>query len=129
VAAFSRRKLVVLGVSLGGLALAGAGVYAWRRTRFESLATDARSFALAMADGADKAGVNISDAIVLRWCEDYELFGGKLKRRKGRVSRRQLESLILSTDFFDASTDGVTQYVTHYNPHKNPCFNPLRVVS
>mgnify|MGYP000229649352 CR=1 FL=1 len=122
----SRRKLVVLGVGMGGLALAGAGVYAWRRTRFESLQGDAREFALALADGAAKAGVTLSDAIVIRWCEDYESFGGKLKKRRGKVSRKQLESLILSTDFFDANTDGATQYVSHYNPHKVPCYNPLR---
>ena len=125
-ATLTRRKLVALGV--GGLALLGAGVYAWRRTRFEGLQGEAREFALAMADGAESAGVVISDDIVLRWCEDYEAFGRKLSRHKGKVSRKQLESLILSTDFFDPSTEGVTKYVSHYNPHKVPCYNPLRVV-
>ena len=123
----SRRKVVIL--TVGGLAglglLGGGGYWLWRKSRFPEFAEDpeARAFALAMADAAEKAGVDLTDESVLRWCKDYKAFGKKLKRRKGRVSRKQVESLILSTDFFDPKTNGATKYTAHYNPHKMPCYS------
>jgi hypothetical protein len=126
----TRRRLVALGV--GGLALVGlgAGYYAWRRSRFTNFEDELREFALAMADAADGVGVSISDEIVTRWVEDFEAFGGKPKLKRGRPSRRKLESLLMSTDLFDSESGGkVTRYVAHYNPHKNPCYNPMRVVN
>ena len=125
---WSRRRVVA--ISAAGLAFVGLGWAGYGVLRFSDLRSEARVLALALAKRMDGFGLEASDELISRWVRDYEAFGGRLEMNRGRPSRTQVESLLMSTDLFSADRDAEANpplsYVGHYNPHKNICFNPLR---
>jgi hypothetical protein len=123
---WSRRR--VIGVSATGLLLLGGAWAGYEFSRFGQLEDNARAFARALSRQAGKAGATLDDDVVARWVSDYISFGGSPKMKKGRPRRKEVESLLLSTDLFapDRDASQALRYVAHYNPHKSPCYNPLR---
>ena len=128
---WSRRTLLsVSTVAAATAALAGGGYYWMRRGRFGQLSASGKVMAETMAQRLEGLELDVDDAIVERWVQDYLAFGGSAKLRKDkksgqlRVTRAQVESLLMSTDILGEGDGRVNRYVAHYNPHKNPCYNP-----
>lgn len=125
---WSRRRVVA--ISAAGLAFVAMGWAGYGLWRFSDLKSEARGLALALAKRMDDFDLKASDELISRWVRDYEAFGGSPKMKTARPSRKQVESLLMSTDLFspdrDAQANPPLNYVGHYNPHKNICFNPLR---
>jgi hypothetical protein len=69
--------------------------------------------------------LDIPDATIAKWVNRYEEHVKPWSKNK--VSRKDLQNFLLSTDFFpDADEARPLRYVAYYDPYISVCYNPLR---
>lgn len=69
--------------------------------------------------------LELPDTTISKWVNRYEQHRKPWKRKK--VSRKDLQNFLLSTDFFPAADESKPlRFVAYYDPYISVCYNPLR---
>lgn len=69
--------------------------------------------------------LDIPDATIAKWVNAYER--NERPWSKNKVSRKDLQNFLLSTDLFpDGDETKPLSFVAYYDPYVSVCYNPLR---
>ncbi|PRQ04680.1 hypothetical protein ENSA5_05940 [Enhygromyxa salina] len=122
-----------LAMTIGGAVVAGgaAGLTWWIKDRGEldeieppePMSETGEVLAGLLRERLDM--LELPDATISKWVNRYEKHRKPWTRDK--VSRKDLQNFLLSTDFFPAADESKPlRFVAYYDPYISVCYNPLR---
>lgn len=127
----SRRTFLALTAMGATMAATAGGVTWWIKHRGEQdlldppepLSETGQTLATMLADRLSM--LRVPQVTISKWVNRYEQHKGPWKRK--RVSRKDCQNFLLSTDFFpEANEDKLLRFVAFYDPYISVCYNPLR---
>ena len=129
-----RRRFLWLTGAGAAVAAGAAGMSYWVRDRGEQSAVEDDEPVEPLSETGERLAaelhrrlpmLQLPEATVARWVNRHEAARGPWRRDK--VRNKELQTFLLSTDFFPAADESKPlKFVTYYDPYLSVCYNPFR---